>query len=408
MKQWISVILLVLCGLFGRGQSMAQDDFNDLSPEDKSLLGKAVQAVDDGLSEVVVSDFDCLAKKYPDNYIVQYERLYNLYQLGRYDEIIKKRKFLLKHKFSNERTYQLIGNSYDLSGNRKEAAKVYLEGLKRFPASGALYLELGNLSLMDSDYQKALEYYNKGIVVQPDFASNYYRAARLYLSSENGKVWGLVYAESAILLAPSNESRHEDMAAMMIDCLKRSITINLGDSTKLSVKLVPDRGITIDKESGKVYLAFPGIYEGAMSKPLMKLLAGKIPLVFDIPQLIDIRRGAVESYFSVTDNIYGNSMYLLEFQKKVIEAGHWDAYNYFLFMPCYPDEFETWYASHRADLEAFIDWFNNAPYRLGDGRSVDPIQIFNSYRPVDLIESFKIQAGLLAGEKDSGADKENE
>lgn len=174
------------------------------------------------------------------------------------------------------------------------------------------------------------------------------------------------------------------------------------------MKLVPDRGITIGKGSGEVYLAFPGVYEGAMSKPLMKLLAGKIPLVLDIPQLIDIRKGAVEIYFSVTDNMYGNSMYLLVFQKKVIDAGHWDAYNYFLFMPCYPEEFETWYASNSAAFDAFADWFNNAPYRLGDGRSVDPMQIFNCYRPMDLMESFRIQAGLLAGETDLGADKADE
>ena len=89
-------------------------------------------------------------------------------------------------------------------------------------------------------------------------------------------------------------------------------------------------------------------------------------------------------------------MYLLEFQKRIIDAGHWDAYNYFLFSPCYPEEFEKWFETHDKELEKFVNWFNNTGYRLGDGRSVDYIQIFNSYRPLNIIESLMIQSELLS------------
>lgn len=103
----------------------------------------------------------------------------------------------------------------------------------------------------------------------------------------------------------------------------------------------------------------------------------------------------VENYFEVTDNLYGNSMYLLEFQKKIIDAGHWDAYNYFLFMLSFPDEFAEWYEENSAALEAFIDWYNNDPYSLGEGRTVNPMQIYDNYQPISLMEALKIQAELL-------------
>lgn len=396
MQRLLSIILLLICVMTGYAQSATDDDFGELSAEDQRLLVKAIGMVDEGMSEAVTSDFDYLVGKYPKNYIVRYERAYNLYILQRYDEVVKDQKFLLNHKLANERTYQLVGNAYDFTGKPKKAEKVYHDGLKRFPQSGSLNMEIGNLYYLDKDYDKATEYYNLGIVAEPNFASNYYRAAMLYLCSGVAKVWGLVYAESAILLAPSNESRHRELAETMVECLKESITMSFGDSSRLSVKLVPTRAMNIDDKSKTVFLDFQGIYEAAIMQPLTIMQIRKIPFTCTIPQLIEIRRGAVENYYSATGNIYGSSMYLLEFQKKVIDAGHWDAYNYFLFMPSHLEEFGEWYESHNDELNAFIDWYNSDPFTLGDGRSVDLLQIYDHYRPVTLPEALHIQANLLA------------
>lgn len=394
MKQRILGLLLLLFGMPGYAQPEI-DDYDALSPEDKELLERVIQIVDIGPSEVVMQDFEYLAKKYPQNYLVHYERLYYLYHLGRYDDVIGQKDFMLGHENATWLAYQLIGNAYDLSGERKKAAEIYKEGLKRFPESGSLYTELGNLYLMDKEYNTALDYYNRGIIAQPNFASNYYRAASLFFSSVESKVWGLVYAETAILLAPNNDSRQKDMAGMMVDCLKENIHISFEGNPELSVNLVPNRGITIDQSKDVVYLAFPGVYEGAISQPLNMMLMENTPFTCTIPQLAYIRKGLVDTYFSVTGDLYGESMYLLEFQKQVIDAGYWDAYNYFLFMLTFPEEFADWYASNSGEFKAFVDWFNNAPYSLGDGRSVDPMQIFNSYRPINLLESLIIQSKLL-------------
>lgn len=177
MKQLVFGLFLLCFGAMGYAMPAASDEQGVLTPEDEELIIKLIGLVDEGLYEAVMPDFDLLAKKYPDNYIVQYERAYTLYLLGRYDEIIKLRKKLLNHKDASEQTYQLIGNSYDDSGDTKEAIKVYQEGLKRFPESGSLYLELGTVYNRKGEFDKALEYYNNGILANPNFASNYYRAA---------------------------------------------------------------------------------------------------------------------------------------------------------------------------------------------------------------------------------------
>ncbi len=93
-------------------------------------------------------------------------------------------------------------------------------------------------------------------------------------------------------------------------------------------------------------------------------------------------------------------MYLLEFQRKVIEAGHWNAYNYYLFMMSHPDEFDQWYDTNSEKLDAFIEWYNQAPFTLGDGRSVDPMQILNSHSPLNIFQTLMIQADLLPSTPD--------
>lgn len=394
MRQCVSVFLFLLCVMTGYSRTVTEEDeIKALSPADKELLTKIVRLEDEGLYEAVSPDFDYLAKKYPKNYVVNYERMYNLYMLKKYGEIIKDRKLLLNHKCASERAFQLMGNAYDMSGDSKKAAKIYEDGLKRFPNSGSLYLELGNLALFDNDYGKALENYSKGIVVQPGFASNYFWAAKIYLASQDAKVWGLVYAESEVLLAPSDESRRKEMAGLMVDCMKESIKVD-GDTLQ-SVSLVTATGI--DPVSMTARVTFPLVYETTLMLPLMRFSRDKTPIRWTLGQLTEIRKGIVEAYFSEFADYYGDSMYLLEYQKKIIDAGHWDAYNCFLFMDSFPDESEEWYSSNSEAMDSFIKWYNAAPFRLGDGRTVDPFQIKNPSRTVDLKEWFQLQARLVSG-----------
>ncbi|MDE5608122.1 MAG: hypothetical protein K2I64_04220 [Muribaculaceae bacterium] len=397
----LTIMLLLAGGFYG----YTQDGIDELSATDRELLYKAVDLVDGDMSESALEDFDMLAKKYPKNYLVQYERAYALYSLHRYDQVIKAQEFFLSHKDADELAFQLVGNAYDITGDRRKAAEIYNEGLKRYPNSGKLYLELGNIYNLDKDYDKAFENYNTGIRVDPNFASNYFQAANLYLNSEGGKVWGLIYAEAEILLAPSNEFRHQQMASMMVDCFRENIKLNYDSAkTSLSVTLTPTRTIRIDPETHIVYLNFPGVYETVLQTPLMSMLLNHEQFTASIPQLIEIRRGAIDTYYALTDNLYGKSMYMMEFQKEVIDAGHWDAYNYFIFSGCYPEEFDAWYEEHEEEFDSFVDWYNNTPFTLGNGRSVTPGQLFDNYRPLDLIEATRIASGLLEASSAGSAD----
>ncbi len=85
---------------------------------------------------------------------------------------------------------------------------MYRRALKKFPKSGALYSEYGELLWAKKDYE-AIEFWEKGIKEDPSFAGNYYNAALFYHKTKD-KVWSLVYGEIFVNM----ESLTERAAAM--------------------------------------------------------------------------------------------------------------------------------------------------------------------------------------------------
>lgn len=372
----------------------AADNRQVLPEKINVMLKNCIMLTDMGMAESAMGDFEFLLKEYPDNAIIQYEHLYALYKLNKYDEVIKTARKLIKKEEVFPLVYHLYGNALDNTGKTSKARKIYLEGLKRFPATGILHMELGVLAMRESKYEDALEQFENGIVVTPSFPSNYFRAADLYLCSDQ-KTWGLIYAETAVLLAPNDTERHAYMANAIRDCWMSILSFDTENDTITScVSLTPTRDVNVGY-NGVVYLDFPGVFEGCASKAARKVTDRIFPFTASIAQLAELRRGILDAYFEMTDNLYGNSMYLFPFQKEVLDSGHWEAYNYFIFKDVGPEEFDKWYAGNVNEMRDFIDWYNSKPFSIDFKHTVSKTTVFHNYRKIDLEEALTIQAKLL-------------
>ena len=392
--------LLIFIGLIICCEVRAQniDQHCGMTEQDYRTLEKAIMLVDGGMTAAALGDFNDLAKRYPDNYLVLYERLYALYMLGQYSEVANDAIDLLNRPEAQYVAFQLCGNACDMTGNSTEARRIYQLGLDRFPNSGSLYLELGNLDWAEERYMAALPYYLQGIKVDPNFASNYFRAAIISFAIDEAKVWGLIYAETEILLAPNNEERHNYMAQTIRDCYTESIESKAnGSKLETSINLVPARNIQIDPEQEMVLVEFPGVYEACAITALTKYFS--VPdKMFNgsIADMAELRKGIVEAYMKAAADAFGNAMYLLPFQKLIIDAGHWEAYNYFLLGPAAPEEFSTWYEVNGSKLDSFIEWYNldDNRFSLGDGKSVGQLDIFSDYKRMELMKAFELQTDI--------------
>src|SRR3954464_10052270 len=95
-------------------------------------------------------------------------------------------------------TYQIGGNVYKALEMVKDADKMYRKALKKFPSSGPLYSEYGEL-LWDKKNYDAIEQWEKGIEVDPSYGGNYYIAASYYYFTKD-KIWMSLDGESFVIM----------------------------------------------------------------------------------------------------------------------------------------------------------------------------------------------------------------
>ena len=109
-------------------------------------------------------------------------------------------KTIVDRDEADDQSFQITGNIYKAQGNLKEAEKTYRKGLKKFPSSGALYNDLGELMWAQKNYD-AITQWEKGIATDPSFSRNYYNAARYYYFTPD-KTWSLLYGEIFLNMEP--------------------------------------------------------------------------------------------------------------------------------------------------------------------------------------------------------------
>ena len=116
--------------------------------------------------------------------------------------------------------YQIGGNVYKATEEVKEADKMYKKGLKKFPKSGPLYSEYGELLWAKKDYD-AIKEWEKGIAADPSFAGNYYNAALYYYYTKD-KVWSIIYGEIFVNMEYLTE-RATEMKKLLLAAYKEKL-----------------------------------------------------------------------------------------------------------------------------------------------------------------------------------------
>ncbi|RYZ20246.1 MAG: hypothetical protein EOP49_47770, partial [Sphingobacteriales bacterium] len=294
------------------------------------------------------------AKLDPSDITYPYEVAYAYYAQEKYAQAITQLIPLKSRPDVMARVYQLLGNSYDMNKQGSKAMEVYEEGLKKFPASGEIYLELGNMMAAAKNYSRAMEYFEGGIKADPAFPSNYYWAARLYLSSEE-EVWGMLYGEIFMNLE-RNSRRNDEISKLLFNTYKSEISLTSDTSMGVSFS----RNVIVlnsKKDIKKLRIPFSSIYETDL---LMSILSEK---AIDLSSLDRIRQGFISMYYSKDQaKDYPNALFDYEWRLK--KAGHFEAYNYWLLRKGDDKAFEQWARNNGAKLQAFASWFKNNPLQL--------------------------------------------
>ncbi len=249
----------------------------------------------------------------------------NYYFSKDYSKALDICKPLLDREEADDQCFQIVADIYLALEQPKECEKVYKKGLKKFPASGALHNELGELMIAQKDYS-AIKEWEKGIEMDPGFSKNYFNAAKFYYFTTD-KVWSIIYGEIFLNIEPMGASAQE-IKNILLESYK---------------KLFRDADIEKNyPDKNGFVLAFLHI----MNKQ-SALASGGI----DAESLTMIRtRFILDWYNEVGDKF---PYRLFELQRQLLREGMFDAYN-------------QWIFSAAQNLPAYQNWTDAHPYEYNE------------------------------------------
>lgn len=308
----------------------------------------AIRQMDNGKIDESKSILEDILLKDPKHYVANYEMAYLLNMTGQYDEALK---YLDKIKKSKERTdqyYQLLGTVYDYKGDQAKSIKAFKDGLKKFPKSGLLHVELGMMYQKAEDNLKALECYENGILADPMFPSNYLRAALLLMTSSE-PVWGLMYGEIFMNLEPDTH-RSLTVGQYMYEVLKSKTEMS---DSGFKANLTNSSNIEFDSKTFKLYMPFPLFYQTNYQ------VAGKKAIEDRMDNLGLSALAKIHEY----QMTFGKESYkeeyndpLFEYIMKIQDAGFMEEYCMSLYKSGDRAGFDEWLSTHKDRYDKFLEW----------------------------------------------------
>lgn len=278
-----------------------------------------------------------------NNLEMQKDLVMSYYYKRDYEKALDGVKTLIDRDDADVVTYQIAGNVYKALEEVKECDKVYKKGLKKFPNSGPLYSEYGELLWAKKDFS-AIEQWEKGIQVDPAYSGNYYNAARFYFYTKD-KVWSLIYGEIFVNME-SLSDRGAAMKQLLLEGYKE--------------KLFADANLMAGQEKNKN--EFSKAFLDCMSKQSSLANHG-----ITTETLTMIRSRFILEWF---DKYASRFPYkLFEYQRQLLQEGIFNAYNQWLFGTIENlATYDNWTKTHDEEYKNFTAFQKTRVFKMPPGQ----------------------------------------
>ncbi len=278
-----------------------------------------------------------------DNLEMQKDLVMSYYLKRDYAKALEGVKVLVDRDDADVVTFQIAGNVYKALEEVKDCEKIYKKGLKKFPKSGPLYSEYGELLWSAKDFT-AIEQWEQGIKADPAYSGNYYNAAQYYFYTKD-KVWSLIYAEIFINMESLGE-RGAAMKQLLLQGYKE--------------KLFAEADLLKGEEKNKS--EFAKSFLQVMNN--LSSLAGN---GINTETLTMIRSRFILEWFANYANKF--PFRLFDFQRQLLTEGMFDAYNQWLFGPV--DNlaaYDNWTKTHPEEYNEFATFQKSRVFRMPPGQ----------------------------------------
>lgn len=328
MKQLSFLLILSIFTLTG----IAQQNADTLQQTGRNYMRKG-----DWGNAIMV--FNRALQLKPGDIDLQNDVAYTYFLQRDFTRALEAIKPVVENDNADVRSFQIAGTTYRAIEELKEGAKVYEKGLKRFPYSGVLYSEYGELLWQRKDYN-AITQWETGIKVDPNYSGNYYNAARYYyLTTE--KIWSLLYGEIFVNME-SYTIRTAEIKTLLYDGYK---------------KLFADADL-VKNYKPKTKNDFDIAFLTSMNTQSPKAATGINP-----EKLIEIRKGFIQNWVETYEKKYPYRLF--EYQQQLIKLKMFDAYNQWIFGSAISaDQYQNWIQQNKEAYDSFSNFQRGRVFKL--------------------------------------------
>ncbi len=278
----------------------------------------------------------------PNDLEMQKDLTFTYYLQRNYSASVESGRKLIDRSDADEQCYQILGMAYKAIDENKQADKMYKQGIKKFPSSGELYNEYGEMLFVNKDVE-AIRFWEKGIEVDPSYSSNYYNACKYYYFTYD-KVWSLIYGEIFINLE-SYSRRTPEIKLLLVDGYKKLFTDLKSPKNQVNKNL------------------FASAYLSVMTDLASTVAVGVTPETLNI-----LRSKFILEWFEKYGDKY--PFRLFEYQRQLLKEGMFDAYDQWAFGASMSlAGFQTWTSQHLDDYNRFINFQKGRVFKVPAGQN---------------------------------------
>jgi Tfp pilus assembly protein PilF len=278
-----------------------------------------------------------------NNLDMQKDLAMSYYYKRDYEKALDQAKVLMDRSDADVVSYQIAGNVYKALEEVKDCERIYKAGLKKFPNSGALYSEYGELLWERKDFS-AIDQWEKGIKIDPAYSGNYYNAARYYYFTKD-KAWSLIYGEIFVNME-SLSDRGTAMKQLLLDVYKE--------------KLFADANIMAGQDKNKN--EFSKAFLECMSKQSSLLNRG-----VTTETLTMIRSRFILEWFDKYASRF--PFKLFDYQRQLLQEGLFAAYNQWLFGTVENlAAYDAWTKAHDEEYKNFTAFQKTRVFKMPAGQ----------------------------------------
>ena len=277
----------------------------------------------------------------PGNIEISKDLALNYYFEKNYSKALDIIKPVLENDNADDQVFQIAGDIYQALSDLKETERIYKKGIKKFPHSGALYNELGEMLWAKQDYT-AIKQWEKGIEEDPGFSKNYYNACKYYYFSTD-KVWSILYGEIFLNIEPSGSTSPEVKNILLESYKKLFAEADLEKTVK-------------DKNE------FVQAYIKTMNKQSAILSRGINP-----ETLTMIRTRFILDWY--TDYNSKFPFRLFDLQRQLLKEGMFNAYNQWIFGVAQNlSAYQNWTTTHADEYSEFSHFQKGRIFKVPPGQ----------------------------------------